>query len=104
MNKVTEFLNWASRNVAQATNFLFEEPDGLPKTFLRQQPSYQFYHKTCTINFLLLNALDRIYVERDLLFFINRCYNCFFGVESKSALLILQQHRKPVNDYPLGPR
>ena len=37
------------------------------------------------------------------IFFINRCCNCFFGVESKSALLILQQYREPVNDYSLGP-
>ena len=40
---------------------------------------------------------------KKIYFFINRCCNYLFGVESKSAVLILQQYRKPVNDYSLGP-
>ena len=36
---------WAPRNMARAPNVLFQEPKGLPKKFLRQQP--------CTVTLLL---------------------------------------------------
>ena len=41
-NKVADFFNWAPENMAQAPNFLFQEPEGLPYNFLRQQACQQY--------------------------------------------------------------
>ena len=43
--KVLIFFNWAPRNATRARNFLFYEPEGLPKSFLRQQPCETFDHR-----------------------------------------------------------